>query len=176
MNVEVQGMGEDQGLSALEVLGVAIQSEIEAASLYVRMAKDVRNTSLAAKLSFLRQEEEKHRALLEDLYARRFPGIELKLPVCPLMPAMDAPSATALSVPDLFQLTMRAEQISADFYSREATRSSDEAGRTMLRYLSNVERSHYHLLETEYELVSRFPSYYNADEFHLGDELLHVGP
>ena len=63
-------MGEDQGLSALEVLGVAIQSEIEAASLYVRMAKDVRNTSLAAKLSFLRQEEEKHRALLEDLYAR----------------------------------------------------------------------------------------------------------
>jgi len=113
---------------------------------------------------------------LQDLYARRFPDVELKLPTSSLMPALDAPDATALGVPDLFQLAMRAEQLSADFYSREADRSRDEAGRTLLRYLSNVERSHYRLLESEYELVSRFPNYYNADEFHLGDELMHVGP
>jgi rubrerythrin len=169
-------MDETQGLTALEVLGVAIQSEIEAMALYERMEKDVRNAALAARLSLLQQEEEKHRSMLQDLYARRFPGIELKLPSRPLMPTLDAPSASTLSVPDLFQLAMRAEQLSADFYSREAARSSDEAGRTLLRYLSNTERGHYRLLETEYELVSRFPNYYNADDFHLGDELMHVGP
>jgi rubrerythrin len=169
-------MGEAQGLTALEVLGVAIQSEIEAASLYAHMAKGVRNASLAAKLDFLRQEEEKHRSLLQDQYARRFPGIELRLPTSSLMPALESPIATALGVPELFELAMRAEQASADFYSHEEARSNDEAGRTILRYLSRVERSHYHLLETEYELVSRFPGYYNADEFHLGDELMHVGP
>ncbi len=169
-------MDESQGLTALEVLGVAIRSEIDAAALYRRLAEDVRNPMLVAKLSFLRQEEVKHESMLREMYARRFPDVELRLPSRPLVPPLDAPGASTLSVPDLFQLAMRAEQLSSDFYSREAARSSDDAGRTLLRYLANVERSHYHLLETEYDLVSRFPNYYNADEFHLGDELMHVGP
>lgn len=169
-------MSGDQGLSALEALGVAIKSEIEAVELYARMARSVRNSFLAAKLGFLRQEEEKHRALLEEFYARRFPDVELKLPTAPVMPPLDAASPPAITLPDLFQLAMQAERISADFYSREADRTADPAGRTMLRYLSKVEHSHFHLLETEYDLVSRFPSYYNADDFHLGDEFMHIGP
>jgi rubrerythrin len=169
-------MSDDQGLSALEALGVAIKSEIEAVELYARMAKSVRNSFLAAKLDFLRQEEEKHRALLGELYARRFPEVELKLPATPVMPRIETSSSAAATIPDLFQLAMQAERISADFYSREAERTADPAGRTMLRYLSKVEQSHFHLLETEYDLVSRFPSYYNADEFHMGDELMHIGP
>lgn len=166
----------DEGLTALEVLGIAIKSEIEAAQLYARMAAQVRNTSLASKLAFLRQEEEKHREMLESLYTRRFPDIELQLPVRSPVPQIQSTDLDDMTVPELFQLAMQAEQTAADFYSREADRSNDHAGRTMLRYLSNVERGHYHLLHTEYELVSRFPSYYDADEFHFGDEMMHIGP
>jgi rubrerythrin len=169
-------MPEDQGLSALEALGVAIKSEIEAVELYTRIAQSVRNSFLAAKLDFLRQEEGKHRVMLEEFYARRFPDVELKLTTTPVMPGLETPNLTAATVPDLFKLAMLAEKISADFYSREADRTTDPAGRTMLRYLSRVEGSHLHLLETEYDLVSRFPSYYSADEFHMGDELMHIGP
>jgi rubrerythrin len=71
---------------------------------------------------------------------------------------------------------MKAEQLAAAFYSDQADHSRDETSRTVLRYLSNVERGHYQMLETEYDLLSRFPSYYSADEFHVGDEMMHVGP
>jgi len=169
-------MALNQALTALEVLGVAIKSEVEAASLYTYMAGQVRNASLVTKLNFLRQEEEKHRYMLEDMYKRRFPDVELQLPTKSLVPMIDEAAFSDLTIPELFQLAMKAEQISADFYSEEADRSQDEMGRTMLRYLSNVERGHYHMLETEYDLVSRFPNYYNADEFHLGDEMVHIGP
>lgn len=169
-------MASNEGLTALEVLGVAIKSEIEAASLYARLAAQVRNAALASKLDFLRREEEKHRSILQDVYQRRFPDVELQLPDRSHVPTIDANTLTDLTVPELFQLAMQAEQLAADFYSHEADRSYDEMGRTTLRYLSNVERGHYQILQSEYELVSRFPDYYNADEFHFGSELMHIGP
>ncbi len=169
-------MTANEGLTALEVLGVAIKSEIEAAALYTRLAAQVRNATLAAKLDFLRREEEKHRSILQDVYQRRFPDVELQLPSRSPVPTVDAASLAGKTVPELFQLAMHAEQLASDFYAREADRSFDEMGRTTLRYLSQVESGHYKMLETEYELVSRFPDYYNADEFNFGTELIHIGP
>jgi len=165
-----------EGLTALEVLGVAIKSEIDAAALYQRMAGHVSNPTLVAKLDFLRQEEEKHRLMLEELYAVRFPDVDLQLPAKSHVPTVDDSAVEGLTAPELFQLAMKAEQLAASFYAEQAEHSRDEMSRVVLRYLSNVERGHYHMLETEYELLSRFPSYYNADEFHVGDALMHVGP
>jgi rubrerythrin len=164
------------GLTALEVLGVAIRSEIDAAALYERMADRVGNPTLVAKLGFLRQEEEKHRLMLEELYAARFPDVDLELPAKSHVPTIDDVDVDDLGVPELFQLAMKAEQLAASFYGEQAEHSRDEMSRTVLRYLSNVECGHFHMLETEYELLSRFPSYYSAGEFHVGDELMHVGP
>ncbi len=169
-------MASEQGLTSLEVIGVAIKSEIDAAALYENLARRVRNPSLVAKLDFLRQEEEKHRAILEDTYARRFPDVDLQLPAVSIVPPISPTDWKDQTVPDLFQLAMTAEQMAAEFYSKEADRSTDDAARTVLRYLSNVENSHYHILETEFDLVSRFPDYYNADDFHLGGEMIFVGP
>ena len=169
-------MVEGAGLTALEVLGVAIKSEIEAAAFYARLRERVGNSGLAAKLRFLQTEEEKHRVILEGEYKRRFPAVELRLPPNSLISLPDSASLSDLTVPKLFGIAMKAEQASAEFYSREADRSADETGRTILRYLSRVEQGHYQMLETEYELVSRFHDYYNADDFHLGQELIHIGP
>ncbi len=169
-------MVEGGGLTALEALGVAIKSEIEAASLYARLRKRVGSSSLAAKLHFVQAEEEKHRAILEGEYQRRFPDVALRLHSGSVVPLPDEASFADHSVPELFRVAMKAEQTSAEFYLREAERTQDEAGRTILRYLGKVERSHYQMLETEYDLVSRFPDYYNADSFHLGQELMHIGP
>jgi rubrerythrin len=169
-------MAASEGLTALEVLGVAIKSEIEAAVLYARLCGQVRNAMLASKLDFLRREEEKHRSILQDVYTHRFSDVELRLPAHSHVPTVDPATLANMTVPELFQLAMRAEQLASNFYAREADRSLDEAGRTTLRYLSHVENGHYKMLETEYELVSRFPDYYNADDFHFGDELMHIGP
>jgi rubrerythrin len=169
-------MPESEGLTALEVLGVAIRSEVQAASLYARMSEQVGNRSLADKMRFLQHEEEKHLTILEREYRRRFPDIELQLPARSAVPSIDGVAFTGMNAPELFQLAMRSEQLAADFYSREAERSLDETGRTTLRYLSRVERGHYQMLEAEYELAARFPDYYNADDFHVGQELMHIGP
>ena len=48
-------------LTPLEILGVAIKSEIEAANLYRYMAGQVVNLDLRERLDFLAKEEEKHR-------------------------------------------------------------------------------------------------------------------
>jgi rubrerythrin len=169
-------MALNRAWTALEALGVAIRSEIEAASLYARLAAQVQNPSLVAKLTFLQQEEEKHRTMLEGLYHNQFPEVALELPAKSLVPVIGTANITKMAVPELFQLAMRAEESSAEFYEQEADRSRDEKGRALLRYLSNVERGHYQMLETEYDLLSRFPDYYDADEFHFGDELMHIGP
>ncbi len=169
-------MAPQDGWTSLEVLGVAIRSEIEAASVYARMATRVQNPSLAAKLEFLRHEEEKHRTMLESLYSRQFPDVEMELPSKSFVPLPGKAELEGLSVPELFELAMKAEQASADFYSQQADQSRDQGGRALLRYLSNVEHSHYQMLETEHELLSQFPDYYNADDFHTGTEWVHMGP
>ncbi|MDY7042215.1 MAG: hypothetical protein SVX38_15265, partial [Chloroflexota bacterium] len=67
-------------------------------------------------------------------------------------------------------------KLSAEFYADFAKRAEDVKGRSVLQYLSNMESGHYHLLETERDFISQFPDYYNADEFHLGEEMIHLGP
>jgi rubrerythrin len=163
-------------LTPLEILGVAIKSEIEAANLYRHMAGLVVNLDLQGRLSFLVQEEEKHRQILEGAYARQFPEVELALPPRSLVPTVQAAIQEGAPVPELFRLAMEAERLSEEFYGQLAGRAPEENSRTMLTYLSRMEHGHYELLRTEFEMIQRFPTYYQVKEFHLGDELVHFGP
>ena len=60
-------------LTSLEIIGIAIKAEVEAGQIYDRLASRIRNRALREKLLFLRDEEEKHKAILEEMYARSFP-------------------------------------------------------------------------------------------------------
>jgi len=57
-----------------------------------------------------------------------------------------------------------------------AERAQDQSGRSLLTYLSRMEHGHYELLRNEYELIAQFPDYYKVEDFHLGEELIHLGP
>lgn len=164
------------GLTPLEVLGIAIRSEIEAATLYRRMAILVINRDLHERLTFLVGEEEKHRRILEEAYARQFPDVELALPERSLVPTIQAALEEETPLPELFRLAMQAEEMSATFYDDMAGRTRDEGARATLTYLSRMERGHYELLRNELDIIERFPSYYQVEEFHLGDEMVHFGP
>ncbi len=171
-------------LTPLEALGVAIRAEIEAAQMYERLANLVKNHALKEKAHFLQGEELKHRALLEGAYARQFPDVELVLPAQSLVPRVEAEPVLSgaqglegeISVPELLDLAMQAEQASERFYADLARRSRSESARAMFQHLSRMESSHFHLLQVEHDLVTRFPDYYNIEEFHFGDELIHLGP
>ena len=171
-------------LTPLEALGMAIKAEIEAAETYEQLANLVKNRALKEKAHFLRGEELEHRTLLEEAYARQFPDVELVLPAQSLVPRVEAAPVLSeaeglegkVSVPELLTLAMQAEQASERFYADLARRSQSESARAMFQHLSRMENSHFHLLQVEHDLVTQFPDYYNVEEFHFGDEFIHLGP
>lgn len=166
----------DADLSSLEVLGMAVKSEIEASRAYARLAERVKNRDLKGKLRFLEGEEEKHRAMLEGMYARSFPDAELVLPPRSLLPKLDVALIEETPVFELLKIEMEWEKLSEEFYAEFASRAEDERGKAMLRHLGKTEGTHYDRLKVGHDLLSEFRAYYDVEGFHFGDEMMHFGP
>ncbi len=166
----------DAKLPPHKVLAIAIRSEIDAADFYARMLGRVKNILLQQKLKFLVLEEKKHRKILEKLHTQRFPDVPLKVlekTVRPRpKPALDEKS----TILELFQAALEAEKLAETYYKNAQGVVQDAGSKKMLEYLSRVERSHYFLIKSEIDLLGRFPDYYDVEDFHLGQDLFHVGP
>lgn len=169
-------MALDAKLKPFEVLAAAIRSEIEAANFYSKLLDRVKNILLQHKLKFLVLEEKKHKKILERLYLQRFADIELKVPEKPVRPRLPVTVDEKSSILDLFKAALAAEKFAEEFYGEARKKAGDAGSKKMLEYLSRVERSHYFLIKAEIDLLSRFPDYYDVEDFHLGHDLVHVGP
>ncbi len=163
-------------LSPSEVFGVAIKSEIEAAQAYSRFYEMVKNEILKMKLKLLLSEEKKHRRTLEKLFSQRFPGEELEIPEKSFLPPIKISKAKKFSVLDLFKLALKAEKMSEEFYREAGEQAEDKESKRILGYLVRVERSHYFIIKSEIDMLDRFPDYYKVEDFHLGQDMFHVGP
>ena len=168
-------MGIDPSLTSLEIMGLAIKAEVEAGQVYDRLAQKVKNRGLKEKLLFLRGEEQKHRSILEEMYATSFPEVKLLLPPRSLLPKVYIALNETTPVPGLLVIAMEWEKLSEEFYADFARRARDARGRAVLRHLSKMESSHYHLLQTERDFIAQFPDYYDVEELHFGQALLHLG-
>jgi rubrerythrin len=169
-------MALDARLKPNEVLAVAIRSEIDAADFYGGILARVQNILLRQKLEFLVLEEKKHRKILERLHAERYPETGLDITGQAVRPRPVAKVGETSSVLDLFKVALEAEKIAEEYYREARTKMDDAGSRKILEYLSRVERSHYFMVRSEIDLLSRFPDYYDVEDFHLGQDLFHVGP
>lgn len=169
-------MAMDKKLSAWQILGVAIRSEIDAAAFYARLQEKVKNVLLVQKLKFLALEEEHHKKILGRLLEQKYPGRSTDVPESSLLPPIGVSLGAEPSVPGLFEAALKAEEIAEGFYNEAGKRIEDEAGRKILAYLGRVERSHQAMIRSELELIRRFPDYYSVEDFHIGQDLFHVGP
>jgi len=163
-------------LSPSEVFGIAIKSEIEATKAYSRLYKMVKNKILRMKLKFLISEEKKHRRILERLFSQRFQEEKLKIAEKSFLPPIKISKGKKLSVLDLFKLALTAEKVSEEFYKEAGERAEDNESKRVLGYLVRVERSHYFIIKSEIDMLDRFPDYYKVEDFHLGQDMFHVGP
>ncbi|MFZ2054723.1 MAG: ferritin family protein [Candidatus Aminicenantales bacterium] len=163
-------------LRPYEVLAVAIRSEIEAADFYARLLARVKNILLQQKLKFLVLEEKKHRKILERLHSQRFPDVVLKVPEKTVRPRPKTALDEKSSILELFQAALEAEKAAETYYKDAQGVVKDVGSKKILEYLSRVERSHYFLIKSEIDLLGRFPDYYDVEDFHLGQDLFHVGP
>lgn len=105
-------------LSSLEIYGIAIKSEIDAAQGYKKMANLVKNPTLKEKLNFLIGEELKHKRLLTNLYHREFPQIKLVLPKKGLVPKIASAIKRDTPMMKLWELAMDAEKKSENFLEK----------------------------------------------------------
>lgn len=169
-------MSLDPKLKPFEIIEIAVRSEMDAADFYSRLSNKVKNELLRGKLKFLIFEEDKHRKILEKLFSQRFPGENLQVPEKSFLPPVAADIGDEASVLDLFKAALRAEQTSEEFYKEASERVEDETSRKILAYLSRVERSHYFTIQSEIDLLQKFPDYYNVEDFHFGQDMVHIGP
>lgn len=166
----------DPKLRPFEVLAVAIRAEIDASAFYSGLQQRIKNKLLLQKLKFLAFEEENHRKMLERLLGQRFRGVTLEIPEKSWLPPIGASLTDDSTVLDLFKAALAAEIISEEFYREAGRKAEDPAARKILAYLSRVERSHRFVIKSEIDLLSQFPEYYSVEDFHIGHDLVHVGP
>ncbi len=166
----------DKTLTAWQIIGVAVRSEVDAAAFYTGLQGRVKNILLGQKLKFLALEEKHHQTVLERLLAQRYPDKPTDVPASSLMPPIGVSLPAEPTVPELFEAALGAEKTAEAFYNDAAARVEDEAGRRVLAYLGRVERSHQAMLNAEIDLIRKFPDYYNVEDFHIAQDLFHVGP
>jgi rubrerythrin len=152
-----------RSLTGLEVLGIAIRSEVEAHRFYTRVLKGVQNPILREKLSRLAAEEKRHRQILEERY-KKSTGEEF-----PPMPSKGGPEGKgtippSLTPAEILQTAIKMERQAASFYQREAQKSTDLSGSFMLEYLADFERSHARSLEAEWKALKRFPDWFSSPD------------
>jgi len=150
-------------LTGLEVLGVAIRSEIDAHRFYSQALRITQNPLLREKLSRLAAEEKRHRQILEERY-RKSTGE--KFPLLPRKGGAEGKGKAPkdLEPEELLKIAIRREQEAAQFYRREAQKSTDMSGRFMLEYLADFEMGHERSLRSELKALRRFPQWFSLKD------------
>lgn len=143
-----------QDYSTDELLKTAIKSEEDSYQLYSTLNSHVGGENLSERLKFLAGEEMKHRAQLERIYFSRFPDEDLEINEI----ATDVPlplfklDAGLVPVEDILEKAMESELITSEFYgSWNELIEDDREISDLLRYLKEMERTHYEILKSEKE-------------------------
>jgi rubrerythrin len=161
-----------RALTGLEVLGVAIRSEVEAQHFYTQALKGVQNPILRGKLSRLAAEEKRHRQILEERYRRSSGEENPPIPRKGGLEGKGKMSSKGLSPEEVLRMAIRMEQQAAKFYQQEALRTADMSGRFMLEYLADFERNHERSLQAELKALNRFPYWFSLKD----PTVMLVGP
>jgi len=148
-------------LTTVEILGLAIRSEEEAAKFYGGLAGRIKNDLARAKYESLAREEASHRQLLLNLY-RKTTG-ENKPPQIPGEPVTAEGGGVQVETDDIERLLKTAierEQKAMNFYREMSSRMKDTNGKRLLQYLADIERGHEVMLASELEAYRRDKSWY----------------
>jgi rubrerythrin len=156
-------------------LEVALKSETRAREIYETLHGRVGNLMMRDKLVFLAGEEQKHYDMLRAVFEEKIGGTPAE-PDLALLPRMVVEfDFEKAELTELWRAAMEAEQVSAEHYDGLAGRVSGRA-KVMFNYLANVERSHYYLLKSEYDVLAEIDEYTRTDDFPFGMNLVNLGP
>ncbi len=145
------------------LLGYAVRAEIDSNRIYTRLSKQVKNALLKEKFFVLAREEKKHKKVLETLFANLYRGEKIEVPQAvdaELLPAVRVLPSSSLV--DILYQAMKAEKSAQNFYLGLANKVKPPQ-RRILNYLSQVEKSHYFMLRSEYAMAQQYDDYGERD-------------
>jgi rubrerythrin len=148
-------------LTMIEILGLAIRSEEDAAKFYGDLARRIKNGLARAKYEALAREEVSHRQLLQNLY-RRATG-ESAPPHIPGSPEVAEGGGIPVEteeIEELLKIAIGREERARDFYRTHAPRMGDVGSRRLLEYLADIERGHELMLREELAAYLRDRNWY----------------
>jgi erythrin-vacuolar iron transport family protein len=158
------------GLTVIEILGIAVKKEVEAASFYKKLAGKIGNPIIRERFMTLSKEEQKHRALLSAEY-KRFTGEE-KVPLPKgKFSRREAFDMEEASIEDALEYAIAAERDAQKLYSAASKASSDPRGQSMLDYLVEFEKGHERQLKADLDFYRKDPGWFEGQ-----DDYFHVGP
>ena len=155
-----------------DLILAALKSEMEAKEIYLSTAESVKNFLLKDRLKFLGAEEEKHRGFFENLYTKKFPDKELKIPKSSPVPLPEMKAVSEdIPISEMMRIAMEAETAAHDFYINLAERfTGDEALLKTIKYIAKMELGHFKLLETERTSEIEY------EHFEEVWPMMHMGP
>ncbi len=149
----------DPGLTALEIVGIAIRAEQDAFALYSGMARQVEKPELVAELERLAEQEKEHERWLTDYY-RQATGDQDPPPVPDVQIAMFGPDIhEGMSLLEVIGVAIARENAAENVYAEAARRSDDPSGKRLLGELVEFEKSHARRLETLRDRIRRNPAW-----------------
>jgi rubrerythrin len=149
-------------LTAIEVLGVAVRREMDAALAYHELASSCTNALAQERFRLLEQEAHHHEAMLRARHVELAPGVPFAVPPESAAPGPRAGDVTGCAgLRGALRLALEAARQAREFYLEAAAEATDLTGRAMLRYLADVYGRHRMEIEAEYDLVVRYPHAYD---------------
>jgi rubrerythrin len=150
-----------KGLTSLEVLGIAVRSEMDAQDVYQEMALRISNPRVKERFHLVVAEEQRDQILLERKYRELFPDVPLELPSSLLPPRVcSADLRGGLGLLGVLDLAIQEERHSRNFSLGAASRVEDLGGKAMLNFLADWEYAHQMMLTAERDMLVKYPNNY----------------
>jgi|APFre7841882590_1041340.scaffolds.fasta_scaffold118029_1 rubrerythrin len=139
--------------SVADIIAFAIEREKEAADGYGHMADLARTPGLREFLLFLRQEEEAHRRLLEELTEEEIDGlVPAFVPDLQLIDYLAEETIGAdMSLQELLIFAAQKEKKAVELYDTLARMAAASGRHRLFEFLAGQERAHKLKIEAEYE-------------------------
>jgi len=158
------------GLNLVEILGVAIRSEMDAQAFYQKLARRVKNPVAKQKFLGLARDEAGHEAMLRKKY-REVAG--KGKPTLPAKVPGRARYDPKMSHAEALRLAIRLERAASNLYAKAARKTTDFPGRFMMEYLAGFERNHERILQQELDAITKYPAWFESES---GADIMLIGP
>ncbi len=161
----------DRELTVLEILGIAIKSEISSYGLYKRFALRVANPLAKQRILSLAEDEQNHRKLLEGKYIELSGEERPPIPDTGDLRQLEA-DIEKMSNREVLELAAAKEAQARKFYSAAGEKAADPGGRSVLEYLAEMERGHEEILRQEIKALEKNPLWHEQQ----AGQFFHFGP